>query len=141
MSDTDTSPRRINDHKVNPANDVLEIEVLDNEGAGGANHLYMIRGFNTATNPSCPFVERHGKPAEHATVLFQNGPIAEKGVNGVTQEALMAIVIDRLRSFQAGPFACRENAVALTHLETAMLWLHKRTLDRMRRGVEGTHGK
>jgi len=27
--------------------------------------------------------------------------------------------------------------VALTHIETAQLWLHKRTLDRMARGVEG----
>lgn len=75
------------------------------------------------------------------TILFQNGPIAENGVNGVTQEVLLAIIIDRLESFQKGPFACRDNAVALTHLETAKLWLFKRTLDRMQRGVEGTHAK
>jgi hypothetical protein len=34
--------------------------------------------------------------------LFQNGPIAEVGVNGVTHEVLLAIVADRLRSFQKG---------------------------------------
>lgn len=131
--------RKVNDHKVNPANDVISITALDEPGSGGANHLYMIEGFNTKTNPSCPFTERYGAPAEHATILFQNGPIGEVGVNGVTQEILLAIVVDRLRSFQAGPYSCRENALALTKVEEAMHWLQKRTLDRMRRGVEGTH--
>jgi hypothetical protein len=131
--------RTIDGHKVNPANDTLEITVEDEPGAGGAQHLYMVRGFNTGTNPSCPFTARHGQPAEHATILFQNGPINEVGVNGVTQEALLEIVADRLRSFQAGPYACRENALALTKIEEAQHWLQQRTLQRMRRGVEGTH--
>jgi len=69
---------------------------------------------------------------------FQNGPIAENGVNGITQEALIAVCIDHLESFQTGPYACRENAIALTKLQEAQMWLHKRTLDRMERGVEGT---
>lgn len=129
-------PRKITDHKVNPANDTLSIEVLDQPGAGGANHLYGVYGFHTATNDSAD-----DKDETCLRILFQNGPINEKGVNGVTQEVLLAIVADRLRSFQAGPYACKENAVALTHIETAQLWLQKRTLDRMRRGVEGTHQK
>ncbi len=131
--------RTITEHAVNPANDKLTITVEDDPGAGGANHLYMIRGFDTKTNPSCPFTARHGQSAQHATVLFQNGPINEAGVNGVTHEALLAIVIDRLRSFQAGPFACRENALALTKLEEAQHWLLSRTRARMARNVEGTH--
>jgi hypothetical protein len=72
-------------------------------------------------------------------VLFQNGPINEVGVNGVTQEVLLSIVADRLRSFQSGPFSCRENAIALTKIEEALHWLQQRTLARMRRGVEGTN--
>lgn len=131
--------RELQDHKVNPANDTLTITVDDEPGAGGAQHRYTISGMNTASNPSDPFVERHGQPAEHATVLFQNGPIPEVGVNGVTHEALLAIVADRLRAFQAGPYACRENALALTKIEEAMHWLHHRTRARMDRGVEGTH--
>lgn len=131
--------RTINDHVVNPANDKLTITVEDIPGAGGANHLYMVRGFSTGTNASCPFTERYGQPSEHATILFQNGPINEVGVNGVTQEVLLAIVADRLRSFQAGPFSCRENALALTKIEEAQHWLQQRTIARMRRGVEGTH--
>lgn len=133
--------REIHSHKVNPANDVLSITVHDEPGAGGANHLYQVSGLNTATDPSCPFMKRHGAPAEYATVLFQNGPIAEVGVNGTTHEALLAILIDRLQSFQAGAYACRENALALTKLQEAQMWLLERTRGRMARGVEGTHTK
>jgi hypothetical protein len=131
--------RTLHDHQVNPANDKLSIEVMDEPGAGGACHHYQISGFNTATNPSDPFVERHGGPAEHSTILFQNGPINEAGINGVTHEVLLAILADRLRAFQAGPYACRENALALTKIEEAQHWLHHRTQARMHRGVEGTH--
>jgi hypothetical protein len=122
--------RTVTDHKVNPANDKLAIEVLDEPGAGGANHIYQVRGY-------------HAKDVDETAVVirFQNGPIAEAGVNGLTQEVLLAIVADRLRSFQAGQYACRENALALTKVEEAMHWLHSRTLARMARGVEGTHQK
>ena len=131
--------RTLTDHQVNPTNDTLTITALDEPGSGGAHHLYQIEGFNSASNPSDPWTARHGQPATHSTILFQNGPIAEVGVNGITHEALLAIVADRLRSFQKGPYATKANACALTHIEEAMHWLHQRTLERMRRGVEGTH--
>lgn len=129
--------REIHSHKVNPANDVISITVDDEKGAGGANHRYVIEGFDASTNPSHQAPE--GKSRK--VVLFQNGPIAESGVNGITQEVLLAIVIDRLECFQAGPYACRENALALTKLQEAQHWLHHRTRARMDRGVEGTHSK
>lgn len=124
--------RTINDHVINPANEKLTITVTDEPGAGGANHRYAVQGFDPATNVSA---DGEGPVA---VVLFQNGPINEVGVNGITQEVLLAIVADRLRSFQAGPFACRENALALTKIEEAQHWLQQRTIARMRRGVEGT---
>ena len=133
--------RSLHTHKVNPANDKLDICVSDETGAGGANHLYTIFGFNSSTNPSDPYTDNFGEPATHTTVLFQNGPITEAGVNGVTHEALLAILIDRMQSFQAGPYSCRENAIALTKLEEAQMWLLQRTRGRMARGVEGTHEK
>ena len=135
------APRLLHDHKVNPVNDKLTIAVTDAPGAGGANHRYEITGFDASGNASVVTLAMLATQLDGLVVLFQNGPINEHGINGVTQEVLLAIVADRLRSFQAGPFASRENAVALTHVETAMLWLHKRTLDRMHRGVEGTHQK
>lgn len=130
--------REIVDHKVNPANDTLLITVLDQPGAGGANHVYGIAGMDLVRNAAA-MATPDDRPDSEVSIIFQCGPINEHGVNGVTQEALLAIVVDRLRSFQAGPFSCRENALALTHIETGLLWLQKRTLDRMRRGVEGTN--
>jgi len=127
--------RTLEDHKVNPANDTLTIRVMDDAGSGGANHAYLISGFDNTTNPSDP----DDQDANTTLILFQNGPIAEVGVNGVTHEALLAVVADRLRSFQKGPFACKANACALTHIEEAMHWLQQRTIERRRRGVEGTH--
>jgi hypothetical protein len=121
--------RTITDHKLNGLNDALTINVLDEPGQGGACHEYDIL---------TPLVE--GAYAG-CRIRFQNGPIQEAGVNGISGEALIAVVIDRLRSFQAGPFACRENAIALTKLEEGLMWLQKRTRDRMARGVEGTNQK
>lgn len=116
--------RTVEYHKINPVNDTLDISVVDDPGAGGACHVYRVEPQESV---NCEVLE----------IKFQNGPIGEVGVNGVTQEVLLAVVIDRLRSFQAGPFSSRENALALTKCEEALHWLQQRTLDRMRRGVEG----
>jgi hypothetical protein len=72
-------------------------------------------------------------------VLFQRGPIIEVGVNGVTLEDLLAIVIDRLEHFQAGPLACSHNAEALKFSQLALEWMKLRTAARKARGVEGTN--
>lgn len=74
-----------------------------------------------------------------AQIHFQEGPIKECGVNGVCNEDLIAMVICRLEHFQKSEFACRENALAKTKLEEALLWLRKRTMGREKRQVEGTH--
>lgn len=118
--------RTLDDHKVNPANDTLTVEVVDEPGSGGANHHYVVRSEDA----------RFDGPVD---IIFQNGPINEAGVNGLTHEVLLGIVADRLRSFQKGQFATRYNALALTHIEEAQNWLNRRTVERMRRGVEGTH--
>lgn len=70
-------------------------------------------------------------------IEFQRGPVKEVGVNGITNEALIAIVIDRLKGAQEGPFASADNADAIMHLEAASEALARRTRDRMARGVEG----
>lgn len=125
-------PRTIVDHKVNGLNEALIIEVLDRPGPGNACHQYRIR---------------HAVPQQNESsfapvgICFQNGPIQEVGVNGISNEALIAVVLDRLRGFQSGDFKCRENAVALTHFEEGLMWLQKRTRDRIARGVEGTNQK
>lgn len=121
--------RELTSHKVNGLNEVLRVTACDEPGAGGAPHCYRIE----------PTVGN----ASGVTIDFQNGPLLETGgfPNGLSQEALLAVVEDRLKCFQAGPYACRENALALTHIQEAMHWLHHRTRERMQRGVEGTSAK
>jgi len=72
---------------------------------------------------------------------FQKGGIKDVGINGVTNEVLLAIVLERLNYFQAGDYACDENQQAINRINEALLWLKKRTLDRELRGVEGTNRK
>ena len=118
--------RRIVDHVVEGMSVNLDVVVTDEPGEGGANHFYHI------VNGDIPL----------AGLRFQKGALKEVGdVNGITNEALLAVVIDRLRGFQKGQFSCRENALALTHAETALMWLQARSRDRIRRNVEGTHAK
>ena len=102
------------------------------DNIAGARHIYSV--YPVERNAAFP-------KADVAPLLdftFQKGAIKENGVNGVQNEDLIAICIDRLQAFQKGPFSCRENAVALTKLEEALMWLEKRTNDRKARNVEGT---
>lgn len=128
--------RTLTDHKLNGLNEALAITVLDDPGAGGACHKYSI---SLNVPPDDPIGIAPDSLRTHWEIDFQNGPIQEAKYNGLSGEALMAVLIDRLRSFQAGPYKCRENACALTHLEEALMWLQTRTRQRLARGVEGTH--
>lgn len=122
--------REITTHVVNPEGENLKIEVIDEPGVGGAHHEYRISGY---TSEDAAGDEYEGR----TDLFFQNVAIAGNDPNGITMEALLAIVSDRLRCFQEGPFACDENAEAQDHCQRALVALKKRTKDRMARGVEG----
>ena len=72
-----------------------------------------------------------------STIRFQKGPVKEVGINGCQDEDLIAIVIERLRGFQAGVYRCRENEIAIASLQDAIDALNTRTADRISRDVEG----
>lgn len=57
--------------------------------------------------------------------------------NGTTNEEVLAVLIDRMNYLQAKA-PCRENAIVITKLEECLMWLNKRTADRVARNVEGT---
>lgn len=119
--------RTLTAHKVGGVDDRLRIEVLDEPGPGGACHQYRVDE------------DTEGETTMPAYVIkFQKGPIKEAGLNGMTQEVLLAIVQDRLEGFQAGDFACELNQVALDHVREALAALQQRTRDRIERNVEGT---
>lgn len=60
--------------------------------------------------------------------------------DGTTNENVIEALIDRM-NYLNSKFPCRENSIAITHLETALLWLEKRTKDREKRNVEGKNEK
>lgn len=122
--------RQLTGHQVNGCNEVIVIEVLDEPGQGGACHNYRISGLKGP-------LDHH--PIPTIDIRFQNGPLKEVGTNGITHEALLAILIDRLQGFQSGPYACEENGTALIMLQDAQASLQRRTKARVDRGVEGTH--
>ena len=123
------SKRELTSHKVNGLNDAIVIEVMDEPGSGGACHEYHLS-------------VKSGKGGEKFCYMdFQNGPVNEVGFNGFSQEAYLAVLEDRLVGFQSGPYATADNAEALDHVRKAMECLHRRTKERLARGVEGTHAK
>lgn len=73
------------------------------------------------------------------SVLWQDGPIQDGLQNGALIADLLAAARDRLRVYQATQLSCRENALAITHIEEAMHWLEARQRDRFDRGVSGTY--
>ena len=73
------------------------------------------------------------------SIRFQCGPVGEVGANGTTIERIIQVLVDRLKGFQRGQFKCRENALAITKLQEAMLWLEFRTRLRTEQGVEGAN--
>ena len=101
-------------------------------GPGGAYHYYRVEW---VANPDVGMVHSQ-------LIQFQCGPRKELLSNhGVLDTDLLEIVRDRLKCFQAGDYACRENACALTHIEEALMWMNKRVEDRAERGVLGTNEK
>ena len=82
-------------------------------------------------SPSC--VE--GKPCTVESGCTRIDP------NGAFVETVIDIARQRIQFYQDTKFSCSENAIAITKLEEALLWLNKRTTDREARKVEGTHNK
>lgn len=73
-----------------------------------------------------------------SAVHFQEGPIKEVGLNGVSDVDLLLMVKTRLEAFQQTEFACKENEEALANIEKAITCMCNRTKNRETRGVQGT---
>ena len=90
--------------------------------AGGASHRYWATiGDETV-----------------ATVSFQHGPRGIDGkLTGAIDAVLVAILVDRLECFQAGPLPHESNARALNHVRDGLDILRSRAAERKARGVLG----
>lgn len=100
---------------------------------------------------ACTSVDLDGKlhqlPAGHTYLIninaimsdeitFQLGAVPISGVNGTTNEALLAILIHRTKALNDN-FPCDENNRAITYMENALALFEQRTQNRQERGVEG----
>ena len=88
-------------------------------------------------NPAGGTVEAKG-----ISIEWQNGPLGRgadrEEPNGAFVEGVLQSALQRLYFYQEGKFKCRENAIAITKIEEALMWCNKRTQDREAREVEGT---
>jgi hypothetical protein len=77
------------------------------------------------------------------TIEWQDGPLGRDGEriepNGAFVETVLVAALQRLQFYNETEFRCRENSLAITHIEEALHWLDARTRAREARGVEGTH--
>lgn len=78
------------------------------------------------------------KSDTHQTVDFYEMESDGSIKQGTTIEEMLRVSIERL-SYLNQKFPCRENSLALTKMQEAVMWLNARTADRQARGVEGKH--
>lgn len=100
------------------------------DGVLGEKNIYRLENFIDVVEGSeeSPFQE---------IIFYKMTPEGRK-MQGTTLEEIIRVTIERLSALNA-LFSCRENSVAITKLEEALMWLNKRTQNRVTRGVEGRH--
>lgn len=111
-------------------------------------HWYEVKNFeNKEGSQTIQFIEKwpYGQikgtirdinMTDDERIKYQNETDLVTMNDGTTNEELIEVLIDRLNFLQS-KFPCRENAIAITNLEQALMWLEKRTKDRLKRNVEG----
>lgn len=95
-------------------------------------HVYKLPDFEHDGEQTLCFINKKPKEEGSKELIVVN--------QGTSTEEVLEVLIDRM-NFLNGLFPCRENAVAITHLDTALLWMQKRTADRVKRNVKGTNQK
>jgi hypothetical protein len=120
--------RHLEDHKVTTLNrECVTVRAVDAKDSDGAHHLYQI----DVRDP------QKGSNIYRTMLMFQKGGLQDVGPNGLTDQALIAIVLDRMRGFQEGPYKCDENIPVILHLESVLEVFRIRAEERAARGVEG----
>jgi len=94
-------------------------------------------------------LDEHGIPTGGSVkgigiaISWQEGAIGRDAAKveqtGATVEDVLAACLERLKYYQNTKFSCPENVLAISDIEGAIKWLQRRTEDREKRLVEGTH--
>ena len=93
-------------------------------------HSYKLSNFENPNNPGqiINFI--------HKEALNPELPVLTTINDGTTNEEVLDMLINRMYYLQ-NKFPCRENSIVITKLEESLMWLNKRTQDRIKRNVEG----
>jgi len=95
------------------------------------HHHYRLGNFE-ATEPEQELKFINKKPeSEGSTTLVTVH-------DGTTNEEVLKMLIHRCGELNK-KFPSRENSIAITKMEEALMWFEKRTANRVARGVEGQH--
>jgi hypothetical protein len=124
-----------------PEQDITLIE-FQNRGAvtmNARNKLSIINETDENGNPAGGEVQGPG-----LAIVWQNGPLGRpaRKATGAFVEDIIEAARQRIEFYQkaaGGKYACRENALAITRLEEAIMWLNKRRQEREERGPQGLH--
>lgn len=114
-------------------------EIDFGEGANFNEELFVSSDFIKVDMDNERSKSSKEEPVDFIDIKFQEGTVEDNGVNGAQIEDVIDVLVDRLIGFQKGNFPCRENALAITHLQEAQNWLYRRTMEREKQGVEGRH--
>ena len=100
-------------------------------------HTYELSNFEKkdAEGQTLQFIHKEPKVVTLSDAIGQTSEL-ETIKDGTTNEEVLEVLIDRMMYLQS-KFPCKENAMVITKLEESLMWLHKRTADRLKRGVEG----
>lgn len=115
--------RQLNTHLSSGGYNALQVVAVDQPAAGVPTARYDVTGFNTVYNPAA----RQQAQFTRLPIVFATGeaPI-DAPANGVTNEALLAVVADHLRSQQNSPEACLEFQMAMEYVNAALGMLLQR---------------
>lgn len=98
----------IDTHKTTGLNEALRVRTMDEPAAGGLNYDYRI-------SPIVP-----ANPGVACAIKFQNGSVNTEGVNGISEESLLAVLCHRLQARQDGLFANDRTQAALDLCSAAL---------------------
>ena len=95
--------------------------------------------FNTTDNDGNPtggYVTSTG-----LQINWQDGSLGRppKEPTGAFVETVLKAALQRLQFYNESKFRCRENSLAITHIEEALHWLQARREEREARGVQYLH--
>ena len=119
--------REVTEHTENNPRQFVTVEAGE-PNRGGAPVLYNLTARASGG-------ESQDGSHYQVSLRFQDGHPGEAGYNGVLDSALLAVLIDRQKGFQKGPWASQEGAGALEHLERALDAMDARVKDRVTRDV------